>query len=119
MCHASRVPHPAGMHGQLDELLLHRRRWPGVSIIQKKQAPSPQAALPVPAGVRACRRLPLPPNDGPLAIRTVQHVDAPRSPHSCWESSRALRRSRATGVEHLPFLALSQIESVSPGPLSE
>jgi hypothetical protein len=72
-----------GVHRHIDDLLLDRRRLPGVGIVEQKGPPTSLETRTTPIPLLAFRRQPMPDNIDPLAIGAVQHLGNHRFPHVC------------------------------------
>src|SRR6266404_9497155 len=71
---AGGVANTTGIHGHVDDLLLHLRRLADIGIIQQKRAPTAESTLPAAVALLAFRRHAMPDNIGPVAIGAVQHL---------------------------------------------
>src|SRR5215510_5567903 len=54
--HSRRIANPTGVHGHVDDLLLHFKRLTGIGICQQKGSPTPLTARPAPIALLAFRR---------------------------------------------------------------
>src|SRR5712692_1553918 len=98
---AGGVANTTGIHGHVDDLLLHLRRLADISIVQQKRAPTAESTLPAAVALLAFSRRAVPDNIGPLAIGAVQHLSDHRVPPSCGMSSPDREGSRSTDLKHL------------------
>jgi hypothetical protein len=96
---AHRVATTAGMHGQVDERLLHRRRLTGISLLPQAGAPC-TARLAAAGAVLALPGLSMADNIGVWTVRAVPHLDDPCAS----SSSGGIDHSTSTPVKHLPLL---------------
>src|SRR5262245_24373728 len=80
---ACSVANAAGIQGHIDNLLLHRRRLPGIGILQQEGA-TRTALLAATIALLALTSLPMPNNIGALAVGAVQHLDDHCASPSCW-----------------------------------
>src|SRR5918911_4770717 len=110
---AGSVANPTGIHGHVDDLLLHLRRLADISIVQQKRAPTAESTLPAAVALLAFSRRAVPDNIGPLAIGAVQHLSDHRVPPSGGMSSPDRESSRSTDLKHLPASRASNA-SASP-----
>src|SRR5262249_4433968 len=92
------------MHRHIDDLLLHRRRLPSITIVQQERAPGTTLlAAPVPLLVLTSRAMA--DDIGPLTVGTVQELEnhnATRSRWECLTSETLIETSTLTLLRHLP-----------------
>src|SRR5713226_1146851 len=98
------VANPTGMHRHVDDLLLHRRRLPSITLVQQEGAPG-TALLAAPVPLLALTSLAMADDIGPLTVGTGQELenhDATRSRWECLTSETLIEDSRSTSLRHLP-----------------
>src|SRR5262249_46483144 len=100
---AGGVANTTGIHGHVDDLLLHLKRLADISIVQQKRAPTAESTLRAAVAFLAFSRRAVPDNNGSLAIRAIEHLSDHRVPPSCGMSSPDREGSRSTDLKHLPF----------------
>src|SRR5258706_13746036 len=76
------IANATGVHGHINDLLLDRRRWTGVALLQQKGPSTPLEARTAPIALLAFRRQTMLDHIAPLARGAVQHVGKHRFPHS-------------------------------------
>src|SRR5688572_17327650 len=103
---AGGVTNTAGIHGHIDDLLLHLRGLADIGVIQQKRTPTAESARPASVALLAFRRGAMPDNIGPLAIRAVQHLRDHRLPPSCRMSSPDRQDNRSTDLKLLPLITV-------------
>src|SRR5262245_35849547 len=84
---AAGVANTTGIHGDVDDLLLHLKRVGDITIVQQNRTPTAESTLPAAVALLAFSRRAVPDNIGPLAIGAVQHLSDHRVPPSCGMSS--------------------------------
>ena len=75
MQHACGIANPAGIHRHLDDLLLNRRRLPGIAIVQQKRASAPLSTRPAAVPLFALTGDAVSDNIRALAVGAVQDLD--------------------------------------------
>jgi hypothetical protein len=71
----SRVANATGIHRHLDDLLLDRRRLPGIAIVQKKCVSPSLSALSAPVALLALTGVAVSDDISALAMGTMQDLD--------------------------------------------
>src|SRR6266702_5553542 len=74
MQHARGITNATGVHGHIDDLLLHLRRLTGVGIVQQKGPPTPLKARTAPIALLAFRRQTMSHDISPVTVWTMQHL---------------------------------------------
>jgi hypothetical protein len=82
--YARGVANPTGMHLHVDDLLLHRRRLPSITIVQQERAPG-TALLAAPVPLLALSGPTMANDVGPVTVRTVQDLENHHATRSRWE----------------------------------
>src|SRR5215468_1412354 len=80
MQHACSITNATGVHGHIDDLLLHLRRLTGVGILQEKRPSTPQETFSAPITLLPFRRRAVSDDIISLAVGTMQHLSDHGSP---------------------------------------
>jgi len=97
------VANPTGIHRHVDDLLLHRRRLPSITIVQQEGTPG-TALLAAPVPLLSLTSLAMADDIGPLTVGTGQELenhDATRSRWECLTSETLIEDSTSTPLRHL------------------
>src|SRR5712691_7258693 len=97
------VANPTGIHRHVDDLLLHRRRLPSITLVQQEGAPG-TALLAAPVPLLSLTSLAMADDIGPLTVGTGQELenhDATRSRWECLTSETLIEDSISTSLRHL------------------
>src|SRR6266704_6239816 len=117
--YACSVSNAAGVHGHIDNLLLHLRRLTGIGILQQEGA-TRTALLAAAVALLALTGLPMSNNIGAVTVGAVQHLDDHGASPSCGcfgSSHCGIDRSTSTPLRHLPyFYAVGRVHTVLPFP---
>ena len=99
--YACRVTNPAGIHRQLDDLFLNRRRLPGIAVVQQKGAPASFAALAAATTGFALTGRTVSDNLRALAVRTVQDLENHGGTRLAWGVARTVTHSERIVYQYI------------------
>jgi hypothetical protein len=93
------VANPTGIHGHVDDLLLHRRRLPSIPIVQEKGAPG-TALLAAAVPLLALTGVAMADTVCAVIVGTVEGLENHDATRSCW-GIRLQRHPQRIAHQHL------------------